>query len=65
MGKEATLFPRRTNEVQEYATMEFSTSEMRIVAVPTVAAGSDVLSDILRQGAQRLLSQAIESEVAE
>lgn len=42
--------------------MEICTSEMRIVAVP---AGSDVLGDILRQGAQRLLSQAIESEVAQ
>lgn len=42
--------------------MEICTSEMRIVAVP---AGTDVLSGILRQGAQQLLSQAIESEVAQ
>lgn len=41
--------------------MEFSTSEMRIVPLPT---GSDVLSGILRQGAQQLLSQAIETEMA-
>lgn len=40
--------------------MEFSTSEMRVVPLP---GSKDVLTDILRQGAQQLLAQAIEAEV--
>jgi putative transposase len=48
------------NEAEEYATMEFSTNEMRVVPLP---GSKDVLTDILRQGAQQLLAQAIEAEV--
>ena len=40
--------------------MGFSTSEQRIVPLP---GSKDVLTDILRQGAQQLLAQAIEAEV--
>ena len=39
-------------------------SSNRIVSVPA-ATSHDVLTDILREGAQRLLTQAIEAEVAE
>ena len=42
--------------------MEFSTSDMRVVPLP---GSKDVLTDILRQGAQQLLAQAIEAEVQE
>jgi transposase-like protein len=42
--------------------MEFSTNEMRIVPLP---ASGDVLTEVIRQGAKQLLSQAIEAEVAE
>ena len=42
--------------------MEFSTNEMRIVPVPS---SGDVLTEVIRQGAKQLLSQAIEAEVAE
>ena len=41
---------------KEYATMQESNVERSIVPVPT---GRDVLSDVLREGAQRLLTQAI------
>lgn len=40
--------------------MEFSTNDMRIVPMP---GSKDVLTDILRQGAQQLLAQAVEAEV--
>jgi putative transposase len=42
--------------------MTCSTTETRIVPLPQV---SDVLTDLLRQGAQQLLAQAIEAEVAD
>jgi len=42
--------------------MEFSTNEMRIVPPPT---SGDVLTEVIRQGAKQLLSQAIEAEVAD
>jgi transposase-like protein len=42
--------------------MEFSTNETRIVPLPT---SGDVLTEVIRQGAKQLLSQAIEAEVAE
>jgi transposase-like protein len=50
---------------QEYATMHERIESS--VALPAVSGStsSDVLSDILRQGAQRMLSEAIEAEVAE
>jgi putative transposase len=46
---------------QEYATMRESIKP--IVSLP--ATGRDVLTSILRDGAQRLLAQAVEAEVAE
>jgi transposase-like protein len=42
--------------------MEFSTSDVRIVPLPM---SKDVLTDILRQGAQKMLAQAVEAEVQE
>jgi len=51
-----------TSFAQEYATMRESTNE--IVSLPAVTS-RDVLTDILRDGAQRLLAQAVEAEVAE
>jgi putative transposase len=49
------------HEAEEYPTMSQSTTEIRIVPLPT---GQDVLTDLLRDGARRLLAQAIEAEVA-
>src|SRR6516164_10112289 len=45
--------------------MQSSTTEIRVVPGSERQGGRDVLSDILRQGAQKLLAQAIEAEVAE
>ena len=42
--------------------MEFSTSATRIVPLP---GSNDVLSDVLRRGAQQMLAQAIEAEVGD
>lgn len=42
--------------------MEFSTSEARIVPL---SVSKDVLSEVLRQGAQKMLAQAVEAEVQE
>ncbi len=42
--------------------MDYSTNDVRIVPLPQA---HDVLTDILRQGARRLLAQAIEAEVAD
>jgi len=42
--------------------MDCSTSDVRIVPLPQA---QDVLSDILRQGAQQLLARSIEAEVAD
>ena len=42
--------------------MKCSTTETRIVPLPQA---QDVLSDILRQGAQQLLAKSIEAEVAD
>jgi len=42
--------------------MDCSTSDVRIVPLPQA---QDVLSDILRQGAQQLLAKSIEAEVAD
>src|SRR4051794_5910856 len=55
-------FSQPANEAEEYATMEFSTEETRIVPLPQ---SKDLLTDILRQGAQQLLGQVIEAEVAD
>src|SRR3954471_14948336 len=48
-------------EAEEYPAMSESTTDTRIVPLPT---GQDVLTDLLRDGARRLLAQAIEAEVA-
>jgi putative transposase len=42
--------------------MDFSTADVRIVPLPQA---QDVLTDVLRQGAQKLLAQAIDAEVAD
>lgn len=42
--------------------MDFSTDDIRIVPLPNAP---DVLTDVLRQGAQQLLAQAIDAEVAD
>ena len=49
------------HETEEYPAMSQSTTEIRIV--PLVPS-QDVLTDLLRDGARRLLAQAIEAEVA-
>jgi putative transposase len=53
--------PQAAHAGQEYTTMTDTTTN----ALPfPIASSRDVLSDILREGAQRLLSHAIEAEVA-
>ena len=49
------------HEAEEYPPMSQSTTEIRIVPL---APAQDVLTDLLRDGARRLLAQAIEAEVA-
>jgi transposase-like protein len=49
------------HEAEEYPAMSESTTEVRIVPL---AEGRDVLTDLLRDGARRLLAEAIEAEVA-
>src|SRR3954465_2949955 len=49
------------NEAEEYPAMSQSTTEIRIVPL---APSQDVLTDLLRDGARRLLAQAVEAEVA-
>src|SRR5512135_3911179 len=49
------------HEAEEYPAMSESTTDIRIVPLPQ---GQDVLTDILRGGARRLLAEAIEAEVA-
>jgi putative transposase len=49
------------HEAEEYPAMSQSTTEIRIVPLPT---GQDVLTDLLRDGARRMLAQAVEAEVA-
>src|SRR5881227_2577619 len=48
-------------EAEEYPAMSQSTTEIRIVPL---APTQDVLTDLLRDGARRLLAQAVEAEVA-
>jgi putative transposase len=55
-------FTKRADAAQEYATMDFSTADVRIVPLPQA---QDVLTDVLRHGAQKLLAQAIDAEVAD
>jgi transposase-like protein len=47
---------------QEYATVQEATPDRLMIPAPT---SQDVLTGILRQGAQRMLAQAIEAEVQE
>ncbi len=49
------------HEAEEYPAMSESTTDIRIVPLPT---GQDILTDLLRDGARRLLAEAIEAEVA-
>jgi putative transposase len=49
------------HEAEEYPAMSESTTDIRIVPLPT---SQDVLTDLLRDGARRMLAQAIEAEVA-
>src|SRR4051794_13740205 len=49
------------HEAEEDPAMNQSTTEIRIVPL---APSQDVLTDLLRDGARRLLAQAIEAEVA-
>jgi transposase-like protein len=48
-------------EAEEYPAMTESTTDIRIVPLPT---GQDVLTEVLRDGARRVLAQAVEAEVA-
>jgi hypothetical protein len=48
-------------EAEEYPAMSQSTPEIRIVPL---APSQDVLTELLRDGARRLLAQAVEAEVA-
>src|ERR1700733_13907944 len=49
------------HEAEEYPAMNESTTDIRIVPLPT---GQDVLTEVLREGARRMLARAIEAEVA-
>src|SRR5438270_1360448 len=49
------------HEAEEYPAMSQSTTDIRIVPLPK---GQDVLTDLLRDGARRMLAQAVEAEVA-
>ena len=49
------------HEAEEYPAMTESTTDIRIVPLDQ---GQDVLTEILRDGARRLLAEAVEAEVA-
>jgi putative transposase len=49
------------HEAEEYPAVNESTTDIRIVPLPT---GQDVLTELIREGARRMLAQAIEAEVA-
>jgi putative transposase len=49
------------HEAEEYPAMSESTTDIRIVPL---AKGPDVLTEILRDGARRLLAEAVQAEVA-
>src|ERR1700722_796596 len=49
------------HEAEESPAMNESTPDIRIVPLPT---GQDVLTEVLREGARRMLARAIEAEVA-
>src|SRR6516225_9959119 len=48
-------------EAEEYPAMNESTTDIRIVPLPS---GQDVLTEVIRDGARRMLAQAVEAEVA-
>src|SRR5215210_7114678 len=52
---------RLAHEAEEYPAMNESTTDLLIVPLPK---GHDVLTDLLRDGARRLLAEAVEAEVA-
>src|SRR4051812_2355238 len=52
---------RLAHEAEEYPALTESTIDIRIVPLPQ---GQDVITEILRDGARRLLAEAIEAEVA-
>ena len=49
------------HEAEVHLAMSESTTDIRIVPLPT---GQDVLTEVLRDGARRMLAQAVEAEVA-
>src|SRR5262249_53218057 len=49
------------HEAEEYPAMNESTTDIRIVPLPT---GQDVLTEVLRDGARKMLAQAVAAEVA-
>src|SRR5262245_1020087 len=49
------------HEAEEYPAMQQSTTDIPIVPLPQ---SQDVLADLLRDGARRMLAQAIEAEIA-
>jgi putative transposase len=49
------------HEAEEYPAMNESTTDIRILPLPK---GQDVITEILRGGARRMLAQAIEAEAA-
>jgi transposase-like protein len=49
------------HEAEEYPAMNESTTDIRIAPLPT---GQDVLTEALRDGARKMLAQAVEAEVA-
>src|SRR4051795_13745590 len=48
------------HEAEEYPAVNESTTDIRIVPLPK---GQDVITEILRDGARRMLAEAIEAEV--
>src|SRR3954469_22000751 len=52
---------RLAHEAEEYPAMQQSTTDIRIVPL---SQGRDVLTEILRDGARRMLAEAVEAEVA-
>jgi putative transposase len=49
------------HEAEEYPAMNESTTDIRIAPLPN---GQDALTEVLRAGVRRMLTQAVEAEVA-
>jgi transposase-like protein len=49
------------HEADEYPAMSEFTTDIRVVPLPT---GQDVLTEVIREGARRMLAQSVEAEVA-